>query len=150
MNVLRDTNVIGFIQKHNFQCLSYNLNFFISSRIGTNMSTQFITNYRFGRITINGESYSNDVILLGEEVRSNWWRDRGHSLSLNDLEAVIQYDPEMLIVGTGNSGRMSVPRSLPKQLDMEVKSYKTDKAVQKYNELLKEGKKVAGAFHLTC
>jgi len=114
------------------------------------MSTQFITDYTFGRITINGESYSNDVILLGEEVRSNWWRDRGHSLSLNDLDAVIQYDPEMLIVGTGNSGRMSVPHSLPKQLDMKVKSYRTDRAVQKYNELLKEGKKVAGAFHLTC
>jgi hypothetical protein len=45
---------------------------------------------------------------------------------------------------------MSVPNSLPKQLDMKVKAYKTDQAVRKYNELLKEGKKVAGAFHLTC
>lgn len=114
------------------------------------MSTQLITDYRFGNIKINGESYSNDVILLGEEVRSNWWRDQGHSLSKKDLDAVIEYDPDVLIVGKGSSGRMSVPSYLSKQLDMEIKAYKTDQAVKRYNEMLKQGKKVAGAFHLTC
>ncbi|TFF97741.1 MAG: hypothetical protein EU547_03515 [Promethearchaeota archaeon] len=114
------------------------------------MSSQFIKDYKFGKIKINGQTYSNDVILLRKEVHPNWWRERGHSLSKDDLDIVLEYDPDILIIGTGNSGRMSVPQSLTRELNMEVKSYRTNQAVQKYNELLKKDKKIAGAFHLTC
>jgi len=114
------------------------------------MDSEFIKDYSFGRIEINNHSYSNDIILLGKEVIPDWWRERGHSLSKKDLEKVIDYDPELLIVGTGNSGRMSVPSNLPKELDFKVKSYPTAKAVEKYNKELRDDKKIAGAFHLTC
>jgi len=109
-----------------------------------------IEDYSFGRIVIDGEEFDEDVILLGEEIIDGWWRERGHSVNKNDLEAILDFDPDILILGTGSSGNMKVPRSLSKRLDFEVESYPTKNAIKRYNELLKENKKVAGGFHLTC
>lgn len=114
------------------------------------MSSQWIEGYDFGKIVIDGKQYSDDVILLGKEVKPGWWRKRGHSVNKNDLEKVIEYDPDILIIGKGHSGRMSVPRGLSSKLNFEVESYPTRKASKVYNEMLKEDKKIAGAFHLTC
>ena len=33
-----------------------------------------IDKYSFGNIRIDGRDYSQDVILLGEEVKGPWWR----------------------------------------------------------------------------
>ncbi|MHA1222967.1 MAG: hypothetical protein ACTSP3_06870 [Candidatus Heimdallarchaeaceae archaeon] len=35
-------------------------------------------------------------------------------------------------------------------MGIEVYAFKTQEAVEKYNEIAQQGKKVAGAFHLTC
>jgi hypothetical protein len=114
-------------------------------------SSNFITHYSFGKIVIDGKTYENDIILLNKKVISNWWRDRGHRLAKNDLEKVIQFNPDILIVGKGHSGNMSVPSNLPQKLDFEIKKYDTSKAVEVYNEKIKNNtKKIAGAFHLTC
>ena len=114
------------------------------------MCSNFIESYSFGRIKIDGKSYSDDVILLGKEVKSGWWRDRGHMVQKPDLFDVIEYKPDLLIIGTGNSGRMSVPSDLIKKLDFRVESYETKKACEVYNRKLNESIKLAGAFHLTC
>jgi hypothetical protein len=114
------------------------------------MSEEFITNYRFGEIQINSKNYTDDIILLGKKVIPNWWRDRGHSLNKSDLKKVIDYNPDLLIVGTGNTGNMNVPQKLIQDLNFKVQYFKTEEAVKKYNKILNEAKKVAGAFHLTC
>ncbi len=114
------------------------------------MSSNFIESYSFGSIKIDGKSYSDDVILLGKEVKSGWWRNRGHTVQKPDLFDIIEYQPDLLIIGTGSSGRMSVPRDLIRKLDFKVKSYKTDKACKMYNKKLDQNIKLAGAFHLTC
>jgi len=109
-----------------------------------------IEDYSFGRIVIDGEEFDEDVILLGEKIIEGWWRERGHSVNKKDIETILDFDPDILILGTGSSGNMKVPRSLSKRLDFEVESYPTKNAIKRYNELLKENKKVAGGFHLTC
>jgi len=114
------------------------------------MCSNFIEAYSFGNIKIDGGSYSDDVILLGREVKSGWWRNRGHTVQKPDLLDVIEFEPDLLIIGTGNSGRMSVSRDLVKELDFKVESYRTDKACKVYNNKLNQNIKLAGAFHLTC
>lgn len=114
------------------------------------MGTEFIEDYSFGEIIIDGERYSDDVILLGKKVKSGWWRDRGHKVSVNDLKTVIDFDPEILILGKGSSGRMKVPSDVTKKLNFKVESYQTRKACKRYNELMSKGEKTAGGFHLTC
>ena len=112
--------------------------------------SEFIQDYKFGRIVIDDETYTNDVILLNREVIPDWWRKSGHRLHEEDLTKVKEYGPDLLIVGTGNTGNMKVPKKLRKALDIEMEVYPTERAVKKYNQKLQSNEKIAGAFHLTC
>ena len=62
--------------------------------------------YRFGRVLVDGEEHTKDVIVLPNRVVGDWWRRDGHSLVLEDLEDVLDELPERLILGTGAYGRM--------------------------------------------
>lgn len=114
------------------------------------MGSDFISDYSFGKIVINGKSYSDDIILLHRQVVPSWWRDKGHYLSKDDLERVIEFKPDLLIVGKGHSGRMSIAKGLAEKLPFEIEAYNTKKAVEIYNQKIKKSEKIAGAFHLTC
>ena len=65
-----------------------------------------IDDYRFGRVVVDGEEQTRDVIVLPERVLSDWWRADGHRLVLSDLDEVIEELPERLLVGTGAYGRL--------------------------------------------
>lgn len=114
---------------------------------------QIIEHYSFGNITINGKSFSNDVIIFPEEVFPNWWRKEGHSLHLEDLQEVIKWKPEFLIIGTGYNGVMKVSKTLITQLEelgVKTRVMKSGDAVNEYNKLVKEKKRVVAGLHLTC
>ncbi len=114
------------------------------------MKSEFISDYKFGRITILSKTYSDDIILLDSKVVPKWWRKEGHNLSKEDLNKILDYKPELLIIGTGDSGLMKVPQELTTNLNFEVISLPTSEAVKKYNFEIKGNKKIAGAFHITC
>ncbi len=112
-----------------------------------------VESYSFGRIVVAGKTYTRDVIIFPDRVLPNWWRKEGHRLCLDDLKEVLDYGPEVLVIGTGYSGLMKVPDDVRKALEargIEVIVKKTGEAWKTFNELLKRGKKVVAAFHLTC
>jgi hypothetical protein len=112
-----------------------------------------IDSYRFGEITIDGVRYSTDLIILPSRIRENWWRREGHRLCIEDLDEILEERPEILVVGTGYSGLMRVPREVIDRLregGIEVIVQRTLEAWKTYNRLLSEGRRVAAAFHLTC
>ena len=112
-----------------------------------------INGYKFGSIVIDGETYTDDVIILPSGVEPGWWREEGHSLCMNDLEEVITSHPAVLVIGTGASGNMKVPDEVLdklKEKNIEPVTARTGKAVDIFNEKAGEGRNVAGAFHLTC
>ena len=107
--------------------------------------------YRFGRIVIDGEEHTKDVIVLPDKVVGNWWRRDGHSLVIEDLTDVLDELPERLVVGTGASGRMQPePKTLEtlRRRGIEVEVHRTEEAVKRYVEL--DRSKAAAALHLTC
>ena len=110
-----------------------------------------IEGYRFGRVLVDGEEQTKDVIVLPERVLSNWWRKDGHGLVLADLEDVLEELPPHLIVGTGAHGQL---RPDPNALDelrergVEVEALPTEQAVRRYSEL--DPRRTAAALHLTC
>jgi hypothetical protein len=111
-----------------------------------------IESYAFGRLTVNGKSYSSDLIIYPDRVDSTWWRKQGHDLCLEDLAEVLRYQPEVLVIGQGKPGLMKVRAELVDQLrqkGIQVIAAPTEKAVRTYNELC-TGKKVVAALHLTC
>jgi hypothetical protein len=110
-----------------------------------------IEGYSFGRVLVDGEEHTKDVIVLPSRVVGDWWRRDGHSLVLEDLEEVLEELPERLIVGTGAYGRMRPdPRAIERlrERDVEVESLPTPDAVERFGEL--DPSRTAAALHLTC
>ncbi len=112
-----------------------------------------IDSYQFGKIVIDGKSYTSDLIILGDTVQSDWWRKQGHSLTAEDVKTILKAKPSVLVVGCGASGLMEVPgqiRQVLKEHDIQLEVFDSYKAVRKFNELSEAGVNVAAAFHLTC
>jgi len=112
-----------------------------------------IDSYQFGKIIIDGVAYTKDCLIVGGVVRPNWVREEGHSLSIEDLQEVIEAKPAILVIGCGASGAMAVPENTRqglKNLSIQIEVYDTSRAVKRFNELAKSGENVAAALHLTC
>jgi len=111
-----------------------------------------IESYSFGRIIIDGKTYTSDVIILPDGVRPGWWRKEGHSLHQEDLTEVIEARPQVLVIGTGNVGLMQVPQEVLDYLathGIRAEVERTAAACKRYNELA-QSERVAAALHLTC
>ena len=119
---------------------------------GSDMPTPQIESYRFGHIVVDGQAHDRDVIILPDRVIGGWWRKEGHTLHPDDLEAVFEAAPEVLVVGQGAYGRMQVTRETKQALQaagVELVALPTQKAVGTYNAM-RQGRAVAAALHLTC
>ena len=101
---------------------------------------------------INGVTYTSDLIVFPDCVKSDWWRIEGHKLHVEDLEEILGAKPEILVVGTGYYGLMKVLPETEEHLQTEgvkLLAEKTEEAYKIYNKLSKSNR-VIGAFHLTC
>ena len=115
--------------------------------------TPRIGSYSFGRIEIDGQTFTSDVIILPTGVKANWWRDEGHLLHPEDLADVLKASPDVLVVGQGAQGLMKVADETRAGLDragIEMICVPTAQAVEAYNERVARGEAVASALHLTC
>jgi hypothetical protein len=111
-----------------------------------------IDSYSFGKIVINGKTYTTDVIIYPGRVDASWWRREGHMLQIVDVEKLLQAKPEVLIIGTGYAGVMRVPGETIDWIvsqGIEVKVERTSKAVKAYNDL-QHARTVIAAIHITC
>lgn len=112
-----------------------------------------VTAYDFGKIQIDGTAYTSDVLIAGENVNDSWWRKEGHRLQITDLDEILQAKPEILVVGTGYYGRMSIPeetRAFLSSKGIRLLESPTGVAVKEFNKLQQQQARAAAAFHLTC
>jgi hypothetical protein len=112
-----------------------------------------IDNYFFGSITVDGQEYRNDVIIYPDAIRCNWRRKEGHSVAIEDLQEVMNDKPDLLIIGTGAYGFMKLKSSTQKVLqenNIKIIEVNSKQACEIFNKYIQQGKKVVGAFHLTC
>lgn len=111
-----------------------------------------IDSYSFGKIVINGRTYTSDVIIYPGSVDASWWRKEGHVLQLADVAEALRAKPEVFVIGTGYAGVMRVPRETIDRITgqgIEVRVERTSKAVEMYNDL-QGAKTVIAALHITC
>jgi hypothetical protein len=110
-----------------------------------------LENYRFGRLTVDGEEHTRDLIVLPDRVVPDWWRREGHSLAIEDLDEVLDALPARLVLGVGAYGRLRPDAAVIAELQrrgVEVECLPTDAAVLRYGEL--DERRTAAALHLTC
>jgi len=109
--------------------------------------------YSFGKIQINGITYTSDIKILKQNVLANWWRKSGHRVMIEDIDDLLQSQPEIVILGKGKPGLMQATPELKKHLEslnIELIEESTSSAVKTFNQLLKQKKLVSAGFHLTC
>lgn len=112
-----------------------------------------ITDFSFGRIVANGQSCNNDIKIVQGTLVPDWWRKNGHAVEIEDVQDDLDSDPEVLVIGKGQPGYMRPTDSLRQHLvanGVKLIEEPTARAVETFNRLLKDGRRVAGGFHVGC
>lgn len=112
-----------------------------------------IDSFSFGKITIAGKAYMTDVVVYPDRIQDNWVREEEHRPQISEFAEIVQAEPDILIIGTGYAGVMSIPdqiRNFLTSKGIEVRVDKTSKAVDMFNALVNTKEKVVAAFHITC
>jgi hypothetical protein len=116
--------------------------------------TMHIDAYDFGRIEIDGQIYTKDLLIVRGEVRSPWWREAGgHVYAPRDLGDLIEAAPELVVLGTGYHGSVQVTgetREVFERMGSTVVELPTAGAVDEINRAAAAGRDLAAALHLTC
>jgi hypothetical protein len=111
-----------------------------------------IDSYNFGHIVIDGVSYRQDLLIWPEKIKTDWWRQESHLLRVDDVTEALAANPEVLVVGKGDTGHMQVDPPLTAFLQgkgIDLVAVPTREACRIINSL--SGKRrLAAALHLTC
>jgi hypothetical protein len=108
--------------------------------------------YEFGLIRIDGQTFKHDVLIWPGGIKSDWWRQAGHLLQLDDVTEVLAAAPQVLVVGQGDPGHMEVDPALAAYLrdkGVDLMVFPTKEACRIINDLSPK-RRLAAALHLTC
>ena len=112
-----------------------------------------ITDFSFGKIVVNGKTYTDDIKIVRGQVISDWWRKRGHRVDVEDIADILESEPDTVVIGKGSPGLMKTSNHLRESLvtnNIVLIEKKTPKAIEVFNKLFQEGRKVAAGFHISC
>jgi len=112
-----------------------------------------ITEFSFGRIVIEGQIYTNDIKIVDGKLVPDWWRQKGHTVEIYDVQDILDSKSKILVIGQGQPGYMKITDSLREHLEksnIELIEEPTREAIQSFNRLSKKGSPVSGGFHVSC
>lgn len=112
-----------------------------------------IESYSFGKIVVEGRTYTHDIKIINDRVVPDWWRKNGHRLTSEDIPDILSARPDLLVVGRGYSGMMVIDPGLRNALNeagIALIDDRSAEAVNIFNRRYRRGERVAAGFHLTC
>jgi|TARA_B110000881_G_scaffold155503_1_gene138316 uncharacterized protein len=109
----------------------------------------FIKNYENHSLYIDDEIYRNNVLVTSTAVK-NWNFNNKDNLDINDFSNVLDYKPEIIILGTG--GSLVIPTSnIINNIQNQGIGFEfmiTESACKTFNLLVSENRKVAAVLIL--
>jgi len=111
-----------------------------------------VESFKFGSITVSGKTYHGDVIIYPDRVDGSWSREEEHRPQIREFADIVKAEPDILIIGTGYAGVLSIPDQIRNYLTskgIEVRVEKTKQAIELFNTL-QDTEKVVAALHVTC
>lgn len=111
-----------------------------------------INAYVYGKMIIQGQHYTEDLILYPGPVVAPWQRHNHHKVNITDIAVILDEQPDYFIIGTGSVGGMQVlPEAQEHLLEQGIQLVfePTEFAYRLYNHIC-EKSWVIGAFHLRC
>ena len=112
-----------------------------------------ISSFSFGRIVIDGQIYNSDIKFITGTLVPDWWRRSGHSVEIEDIQDILDSSTDIIVIGKGQPGYMNISDTLRQYLQLNrfrLIEEPTSDAVQTFNLLTSEGKRVSGGFHVGC
>ncbi len=114
----------------------------------------------FGWVVVNGTRYNNDLIFTTDaqviprpkhlSKKYGGWHT---VLGPEEVESALAGNPEILLVGCGQFGLLPIrdeTRALLVARGIQIQAASTPNAIARYEELAKQGKRVAAVLHVTC
>jgi uncharacterized protein len=108
----------------------------------------FVSAYESGWIAVNGEKFTGALVISSERGCSPWLTGQFETLHADSFNNLIQFNPELVIFGSGASLRFPNPAWLAglMQHRIGVESMDTAAACRTYNILAGEGRRVVAAL----
>ena len=112
--------------------------------------TKLFTAHGTGHVMVNGERYEHSIVVLAEEVRSDWPVAGFDALAESHFSYFLALKPDVLLLGTGATQRFPHPRLYRALTDARigVECMDTPAACRTYNILVAEGRRVIAAILL--
>jgi uncharacterized protein len=106
--------------------------------------------YGNGQVTIGEQHYQRSLILTRDRVIPDWRPQHLDELNVQDLQIIESMQPEIVLLGTGQSLRFPAPRLTASLLEagVGVEVMDTAAACRTYNILLSEERHVVAALLL--
>ncbi|MFZ5501934.1 MAG: Mth938-like domain-containing protein [Pseudomonadota bacterium] len=110
--------------------------------------TKLFTAIAADHVMVNGERFADSLVVLPEEVRSDWTVASFANLEESDFSYFLPLKPEVLIFGTGSKQQFPHPRLYRALTDagVGVEFMDTAAACRTYNILVAENRKVIAAI----
>ncbi len=112
-----------------------------------------IDSTEFGLVVVNGKIYRSDVLVFWDGEVKKLEVSVRHLFGMPEFREVEKRRPEVLIIGNGQYGLLEVSREVIDACDREgIKFFKMNskEAIKKFNEILREGRRVVAFIHVTC
>ncbi|MEO5337644.1 MAG: MTH938/NDUFAF3 family protein [Magnetospirillum sp. WYHS-4] len=113
-----------------------------------------ISAYDFGHITVDGQTFGEDVLIHAGRASDSAWHADKHRIVPKDLDGLWDRPPAVLVVGTGFYGGMMVPeatRQAAREHGVDIRMAPTREAVELFNVLsAAPSARVDAMFHVTC
>ena len=115
-----------------------------------------IDSTEFGKITVDGKIYSQDIIITGNgkviarpsDAEAKYGTH--HIIVLGEIKLMLMDNPRVIVIGTGQYGACRFEKGVEdviKEANIKLLIERTPKAVHLFNNV---NDRKAGLFHLTC
>jgi len=116
-----------------------------------------IDSFNSGFIVIDGKQYVYDVIILPDgtvkERESDKKRSGSHNIAAKEIANLHNLSADAALIGIGASGNAKLEDAAMSYLinfNFKPIILPTSLAVERFNQLTGEGKRVAALIHITC
>jgi len=112
----------------------------------------------WGKVKINDQLY-HQVLIIGQKVEERDGRrlkklfGTTHQIGKWERQKLFSGQPEIILIASGWSGLLKVDQEFKKQalkLGIKVEIFLTSQIIKKYNQFIKNKKRINALIHTTC
>jgi len=119
----------------------------LSLHLQTNSTQRLFTGHGTNYVAVNGQRFTQAVVVTAEAVRTDWSATDFDSLTAAHFDYFLELQPEVILLGTGARQQFAHP-NLYRELihaGIAIEFMDTPAACRTYNILVAEDRKVAAA-----